>query len=130
MIRSVLEGVTFGMNDQLRIMRGMGVKLSTVRLSGGGAKSAFWRQLQADIYGTKCATINSDEGPAYGVALLAGVGTGVWKNVPQACSAAIKETATFKPSTKLKKEYSARHDQYTRLYHAMEKEYDIIAALG
>ncbi len=130
LIRSVLEGVTFGMADQLDIMRRMGVKLTTARLSGGGARSAFWRQLQADIYGLPVATINSDEGPAYGVALLAGVGTGVWANVPQACAAAIRETARLRPRAKLVKQYRAAHTQYTRLYRALEAEYPRLAELA
>lgn len=130
LIRSLLEGVTFGMADAVRIMDGMGLNTKTVRLSGGGAKSAFWRQLQADIYGKNCAVINADEGPAYGVALLAGVGTGVWSSVPQACDAAIRETETFKPDRRLAKRYAAYHDQYQRLYAALKDEFAAIARLG
>ncbi len=129
LIRSLLEGVTFGMADQLRIMDEMGVKVRTVRLSGGGAKSKFWRQLQADIYGKPVATINSDEGPAYGVALLAGVGTGVWSSVPQACKAAIRETQRLTPDRPTARRYAAHHTQYQRLYPALKDEFSRIAAL-
>jgi len=129
MIRSVMEGITFGMNDAIRIMDGMGVNIKTVRLSGGGAKSEFWRQLQADIYGRRSAIINCDEGPAYGVAILAGVGAGVWKDVPQACGAIIKETKSYKPKAKANKLYVEYHKQYTRLYEALETEYDRMAQL-
>jgi xylulokinase len=123
MIRSLLEGVTFGMNDALKIMGQMGVPIKTVRLSGGGARSGFWRQLQADIYNKPVAVINAEEGPAYGVALLAGVGTGVWANVPQACRAAIRETQRLKPSAKAAKRYATAHEQYQRLYVALEAEF-------
>lgn len=129
LVRSVLEGVTFGMADQLKIMDDMGVKLTTVRLSGGGAKSPLWRQLQADIYGKRVATINADEGPAYGVALLAGVGTGVWSTVPEACKATITETQRLVPDRKLARLYPAYHAQYTRLYHALTGEFDRIPEL-
>ncbi|MHC4997060.1 MAG: xylulokinase, partial [Planctomycetota bacterium] len=91
MFRAVMEGITFGMTDGLRIMQNMGVDVDTVRLTGGGANSPMWRQMQADIYERPVATINSKEGPAYGVAILAGVGTGVWKNVEQACNKIVKE---------------------------------------
>lgn len=128
MIRSLLEGVTFGMADALQIMDGMGLNTKTVRLSGGGAKSAFWRQLQADIYNKKCAIINADEGPAYGVALLAGVGTGVWSGVPQACAAAIHDTEQFKPNRKDARLYQQHHAQYQRLYPALRDEFKAIAA--
>lgn len=129
MIRSLLEGVTFGMADALRIMEGMGIDVTTVRLSGGGARSAFWRQLQADIYGKPVATINSDEGPAYGVALLAGVGTGVWKGVPEACKASIRETQKLKPRKKQAELYARAHEQYGRLYAALKEEFPRMAAL-
>jgi len=128
--RAVLEGVTFGMADALRIMQGMGIKVNKVRLSGGGAKAEFWRQLQADIYGKPCAVINADEGPAYGVAILAGVGTGVWASVPQACAAAIKDLTTIKPNAKAKRDYVPYHEQYQRLYGALQEEFPRIAALG
>jgi len=129
MIRSLLEGVTFGMADALDVMSEMGIRISTVRLSGGGARSKFWRQLQADIYNKPVATINAEEGPAYGVAILAGVGTGVWSSVPQACKAIIRETQRLKPTAKTAKLYKAHHEQYTRLYQALESEYDQIASL-
>ena len=123
LVRSLLEGVTFGMADALRIMLGMGLTIKTVRLSGGGARSEFWRRLQADIYGKKCAVINAQEGPAYGVALLAGVGTGVWKSVPEACKAAISDTLTLSPDKKLAKLYAGLHDRYQRLYPALKDEF-------
>ena len=130
MIRSLLEGVTFGMNDALSIMDGMGLNIKTVRLSGGGARSDFWRQLQADIYHKAVATINAQDGPAYGVALLAGVGTGVWKNVPQACEAAIRETESRKPDPARTKMYAKHHAQYQRLYAALKDEFQSIASLS
>ena len=129
MIRSVMEGVTFGMTDALRIMEGMGIAVKTVRLSGGGARSLFWRQLQADIYGKPVALINSQEGPAYGVAILAGVGTGVWKSVPEACAAAIRETERLTPDKRLAKLYGPYHEQYGRLYGALKDEFKAMATL-
>jgi xylulokinase len=88
--RSVLEGITYAMTDSLEIIRDMQVPVGEIRLSGGGAKNAFWRQMQADIYGQPVCTVNAGEGPAYGVALLAGVGTGVWDSVAEACDRAIR----------------------------------------
>jgi len=128
-IRSVLEGVTYGMKDQLVIFESMGVKVSRVRLSGGGAKSGFWRQLQADIYGKTVALINADEGPAYGAALLAGVGVKTWPSVPAACKAAIREVQVIKPSRPTAKRYDETHRQYQRLYDALADEFKHIAAL-
>ena len=69
--RSVMEGATFAMRDCLELIRKMEIPVEQIRLSGGGARSQFWKQLQADIYGQQVVTINAEEGPAFGVALLA-----------------------------------------------------------
>ncbi len=127
LIRSVVEGATFGMNDVLTILRDRGLKARQVRLSGGGARSAFWRQMQADIYGTTCATINAEEGPAYGAAILAAVGAGEYKSVPAACRAAIKVARTIKPDRKTVRLYAKHYEQYRRLYPALKDEFGSIA---
>lgn len=129
MIRAVLEGVTFGMTDALRVIQSMGIEAESIRLSGGGARSAFWRQLQADCYGVPTALINSDEGPAYGVAILAGVGTGVWRSVPQACEAIIRETERLEPDAQAARHYRKAHRQYKRLYRALKDEFPEMAKL-
>jgi len=74
MVRSVLEGVSYAMRESLPIIEQLGVPVRQIRASGGGSKSPLWRQIQADVFGQKVATINAEEGPAYGVALLAAVG--------------------------------------------------------
>jgi len=126
-IRSVLEGVTYAMKDQLTIFESMGVRVSRVRLSGGGARSGFWRQLQADIYAKPAAIVNADEGPAYGAALLAGVGTGVWKSVPAACKHAVREVQLLRPDRPTARRYQACYTQYQRLYPALA---DSFASIG
>jgi xylulokinase len=129
MIRSVLEGVTFAMNDAVTILRDRGLKINEVRLSGGGARSAFWRQLQADVYGCKCVTINAEEGPAYGVALLAAVGAGEYKTVNEACKDAIETVRIIRPDRKSKALYAKLYEQYRRLYPALKDEFRHIADL-
>ena len=71
MVRAIMEGVTYSMRDSLAIFEGLDVPIKQIRASGGGARSPLWRQIQADAFGRKVVTINSEEGPAYGVALLA-----------------------------------------------------------
>jgi len=130
LIRSVIEGVTFGMADALHIIRGMGVDVSTVRLSGGGARSGFWRQLQADVYNTRVAVTNAEEGPAYGVALLAGVGVGVWNSVPEACAAVIEETEHLQPDEHRAAFYQKAHDRYAALYPILKDQFAALAELS
>jgi xylulokinase len=123
LIRSVLEGITFGMRDQIEIMRQRGVRISEVRAGGGGAASLFWRQLQSDMYNAKVVTINTQEGAAFGVALLAAVGTGEYASVPEACSAAIKITHTLKPKAASAKAYDRVYPMYRGLYQALKSDF-------
>jgi xylulokinase len=129
MIRSVVEGITFGMTDALRIMQNMGIDIRTIYLTGGGSRSAFWRQMQADIYNVPVGLTNSTEGAAYGVAILAGVGTGVWKNVEQAAASAIRETEKLKPNKASAKFYAQAHAAYDSLYPALKAEFPKLAGL-
>jgi xylulokinase len=123
LIRAVLEGVSFSQKDCLRIIEEMGVGISTVRLSGGGAKSAFWRQMFADIFDRTVATLATQEGSAYGAALLAMVGTGAFGSVPEACQAVIRETATVNPDPAASRKYEGPYSVYRALYPALKQLY-------
>jgi xylulokinase len=127
--RSVIEGVTYAMRDCLEVIEGMDIPVREVRLGGGGARSPFWRQLQADIYGKRCVTTNATEGPAFGVALLAAVGTGAYKDVVEACKATIQVTGETKPDAKAKKSYDRFYPGYGRLYRSLREDFQAIAGL-
>ena len=118
LIRAVLEGVTFAMRDSLELVRASGVAVRQVRLSGGGARSKFWRTMQADIYGSTVSTINAAEGPAFGVALLAHVGTGVYATVPEACAATIREVEHIDADKTVEKAYDRSYGHYKAAYQA------------
>lgn len=120
MIRACMEGVTFAMRESLDLVRASGVAINQVRLSGGGARSEFWRKMQADIYGSPSATINAAEGPAFGVALLAFVGTGVYSNVPEACDATIREVEHILPDSGLEESYNKAYGYYRKAYQALK----------
>lgn len=86
MTRAVLEGVAFGLKDSFVLMENAGLPSQLeVRVAGGGARSLLWRQILADILGSPLVTTNSTEGAAYGAALLAAVGAGVFPDVANAC---------------------------------------------
>ena len=92
-------------------------------------KSLFWRQLQADMYKANVVTINTQEGGALGVALLAAVGTGVYSNVPEACAAAIKVTETLKPHKSTAKIYDRLYPTYQSLYRSLRGEFEVLGRL-
>ncbi len=129
LVRSILEGVTYAMRDSLEIIEQMHVPVKEVRLSGGGARSRFWRQMQADIYGVKSVKTNSQEGPAYGVALLAAVGTGAYKSIVEACQATIKVEDSTTPSAKTRRIYDTAYPVYQKLYLSLKDDFRIISEL-
>jgi len=117
--RAVFEGVTFGLLDGLNVLRSMGVSPAELRISGGGAKSAFWRQLLADAMGVPCVTLPSDEGPSYGAALLAGVAAGAWPTIQVACDAVVRVADRVEPNRALGDAYARAYDRYRALYPAL-----------
>jgi xylulokinase len=130
LIRSVLEGVCFSQNDGLEIIRELGAAPLVVRLSGGGAKSAFWHQLFTDIFDTPVAILETQEGSAYGAALLALVGTGEYANAAQVCARAVKEVDIKQPQPRVVEFYRNRFSIYKSLYPALQSSFQAIAALN
>ncbi len=127
LIRSVIEGATYAMRDSLEIIQEMNIPVRQIRLSGGGARSPFWRQIQADIYGKKVCTINAEEGPAYGVALLAAAGTGAYKNVVQACQETITLVTETAPDRKTRAIYNKFYPLYGNMYRSLKNDFADLA---
>jgi xylulokinase len=127
LIRSLIEGVSYSQKDCLDIVEQLGVPVSSVRASGGGARSSFWRQILADVLGKRVATLSSQEGSAYGAALLAMVGTGEFSSVEEACSATIRETESLKPRDQESYVYAKGYATYKALYPALRPIYSLIA---
>ncbi len=124
-IRAVMEGVAFGLRDSLEIIKQMGADMTEVRASGGGARSQLWRQIQADITGQPHCTINVDEGPAFGVALLAGVGVGTYNTVAEACQATIRVVDEVAPDARCQQLYEGYYELYQHLYGQLEGSFDV-----
>jgi xylulokinase len=127
LIRSILEGVTYSLRESVAIFEELSVPVKQIRASGGGARSPFWRQMQADCFGQKVVTINSEEGPAYGVALLAAVGAGEYKNITEACAATIRVVSETVPRKAEKKVYDVAFPVYQQLYRSLKSNF---AAIG
>jgi xylulokinase len=129
MVRALMEGVCFALRDSLEIIKGCGVPVRQIRASGGGSKSIFWRQLQADVLGQKVYSMVADEGPAYGVALLAAVGDGAYKSIEEACKATIQTAGETKPSAKAVKYYDRAFPIYQQLYRSLKEDFKRIASV-
>ena len=134
--RAVLEGITFGLADSLALMRGVGggngvspVPIDEIRLTGGGARSPFWRQLMADVFEVPVAITTSVEGPAFGAALLAAAGAGLFASVEEAADALVHVTSRVAPEPSRSARYRDIHAVYQRLYADLRARFRELAAL-
>jgi xylulokinase len=129
MVRAVLEGVAYSLRDCIELFRDLGIPIQQVRAVGGGARSATWRQIMADVFGTELAIINVIDSTAYGAALLAGVGTGVYDSVPEACSATIRIIEKTDPIPENQTIYNEYYPVYRSLYRSLKPAFDAIASI-
>jgi xylulokinase len=122
-VRAILEGVTFALRDSLEIMRELQTPIRQIRATGGGSKNPFWRQMQADVFGKTVALMAADEGPAYGVALLAAVGAGQYRDIQEACAATLATADASRPVASAQRAYDAGFARFRRLYQALREEF-------
>ncbi|HZP05485.1 MAG TPA: xylulokinase [Terracidiphilus sp.] len=119
-VRSVLEGVAYSLQDTFALFRELKIPVSGIRLGGGGARGALWRRIQAGIYGHAVEILTAEEGGAFGCALMAGVGAGHWKNLDEACSAAIEVAQRVEPEAGDLKAYKAGYEAWRKVYPALK----------
>lgn len=127
LIRSVLEGVIFSLKDSARLIEGMGIQTSQIRMSGGGAKSTLWRQIHADIFNQEVITVSAAaEGGAYGAALVAGVGVGIWDTIDEA-TACLKIASKIAPRAEYVEFYEDLYGVYCELYWQLRESFKKLA---
>ncbi|NMB45770.1 MAG: xylulokinase [Firmicutes bacterium] len=129
LIRAVMEGVVYALRDSVEIIRAMGIPIEQVRAIGGGAKSPLWRQMQADIMQLEVATLNIDEGPAFGAALLAGVCAQVYSSVEEAAENTVRIVHTTEPNRDLTRLYDDYYQLFRSLYPALKDRFREAAQL-
>ena len=115
MTRALMEGVVFSLRESVDIMRELGVAMDHARATGGGARDTLWRELQADIYRMPVHRTTTEEGPAYGAALLAGVGTGLFEDVDAAAEQVTLAPGRIEPNP----ERAGRYDTMFRMYRSL-----------
>jgi xylulokinase len=130
LIRALLEGVSYSLKDCLEIIESLGSKVSVVRASGGGARSSFWRQVLAAVFDRPIATLQTQEGSAYGAALLAMTGGGHYGSVVEACRAAIREKQRLEPDPAMAAAYRRGYPVYRGLYPALRQTFQQIDQAG
>ena len=125
--RSILEGVAFALRDSLAIIKDLEVPVKKIIASGGGAKSEFWREIQSGVMGQPVVRINAEQGPAFGVALLAAVGGDEYKNITAACKATIKVVEKTSSTSTSRKHYDHAFPLFQDLYQSLKHDFRKIA---
>ncbi len=123
-VRSVMEGVAFSQLDCLSLMRKLNIVSDKIVLFGGGAKSKVWKQIISDVMNAKIVTLNVEEGPAYGAALIAGVGCGIYSSVEEAADKTIKEASQIDPIRENVKKYEKLYGIYGSLYADLKDDFE------
>jgi xylulokinase len=126
LVRSVIEGVSYSQRDCLDIILELGVEVAQIRASGGGARSPLWRQVLADVFARRVASLESQEGSAYGAALLGMVSTGAFSSVEQACQATIRETNAVDPRPRESAAYRRCYETYRTLYPTLKATFPLL----
>lgn len=129
MLRAVMEGVTYSLRDCLSVFDEMSIHPTELMACGGGGKSPLWRQMMADTFNRDISVPNTNEGASLGAAILAGVGSGIYKTVPEACRAIIRSDGTSKPIAENTAAYDKVYRIYDSLYGALKNSFDEIASL-
>jgi xylulokinase len=125
MTRAVLEGVAFGLKDGFTLIQQAGLtSVTQIRASGGGTKGKLWRQILSSVLDAELVTVNTSEGAAFGAALLAGVGTGCWPDVPTACRQTIQITGRTLPDAQDADTYQEAYLLYRDLYPALKSSFN------
>ncbi|MBR4513478.1 MAG: xylulokinase [Lachnospiraceae bacterium] len=123
MTQAILEGVTFALRDSLEVAKASGLDIKKTRICGGGAKSPLWRKMIANIMNVTVETIESEEGPALGGAMLAAVGCGEFASVSEAAAKIVKVTGTESPDLELVALYEDRYSKFSLLYPALNEAF-------
>jgi xylulokinase len=149
MTRAVLEGVAFGLKDSFTLIQNAGAStparsalpgrahpaqslgaIKQVRASGGGTKGALWKQILASVLEAELVTVNTTEGAAYGAALLAGVGAGIWPDVASACKVCVKTTGNTQPEPSQVAVYQKAYPIFQELYPALKSNFARLSGIG
>ena len=120
MTLAILEGVTFGLRDSLEVARSLGIEIKKTMICGGGAKSALWKKLVANIMNVEVEVPVSEEGPGFGAAILAAVGCNEYESVEAATKSIIKIKERIQPEPELVAKYEKKYQKFRKIYPALK----------
>ena len=128
--RSVMEGISFGLLDSIRIMRDLGMDIRHVMASGGAVSSPLWRQMLADIFQVEVSASARPEGGALGAAMLAGLGTGAFESAEEASAQLVHTDHRVAPASETAPRYREVYEVYRELYGTLRDSFHALTALN
>jgi len=127
MLRSIMEGIVYCLADCNNLLKEQGIKVVSMRACGGGSRSKVWRKIMAALYECDICTLVHEEGPAYGAAILAGAGTGLFPSVQEACARFIKEKDNLTYNPEESAVYKKFHAIYDRMCESLRADFTALA---
>ena len=119
--QAVLEGVAFAIRDSVEVARSLGIEITSSKICGGGAKSALWKKIMANVLNVQLQCVASEQGPGLGGAMLAMVACGAYPTVADACNALVSVASTVEPEAELVARYENRYQQFRKIYPACKE---------
>ena len=126
MTQAVLEGVAFALRDSFEVARSLGLKIERTKICGGGAKSALWKKIIANVLNVKVDVLENEEGPAYGGAILAAVACGEFASVTEAAEKLLRVVETVEPDSQLTEKYEEKYKKFREIYPACKALFKIL----
>ena len=121
---AVLEGVAFALRDCVEVARSSGIVVSKTAICGGGAKSEVWKKIIANVLNAEVVSLETEQGPSYGAAILAMVGTGEYATVKEATDRIVKEKSSVLPEKDLTEKYEAKYQKFKKLYPCLKSWFE------
>ena len=121
---AVLEGVAFALRDCVEVARSSGIVVSKTAICGGGAKSEVWKKIIANVLNAEVVSLETEQGPSYGAAILAMVGTGEYATVKEATGRIVKEKSSVLPEKDLTEKYEAKYQKFKKLYPCLKNWFE------
>lgn len=127
LLRALLEGAVFALRENVEIARQSGLTVDRIRSVGGGAQSALWNQIKADVLGLPVEIPETSVGAPFGDAILAGLACGALTDAEAFLDSTVRIERVFHPEKELAEGYSHLYERFRKLYRSLKGEFDSAA---
>ena len=129
MVRSILEGIAFALLHNVETARRVGLRLEDLRSVGGGTRSELWNQIKADVLGIPILLPETSVGAAFGDAMLAGIGLGIYTDIGESLGTMVKIRARYEPDPQNHRLYRELYRVFRSIYEHIKDDFDEMAGI-